>query len=195
MHDKNEKKEDKNQEDKNESDHRKNHQGNGAVGADEIGHNEHCNTSMKLERVSVMSLRTVLVKLKNGNKELVVNALLDDAITTIYINYDVVVELGLQGPLETVSISTMNRNVKTYQTMPVASELLSYDGTLKHYISAYTTNKITGNMRLIESRVNAKEWRHLRKVRFPKTGSMNNHKYSNWWRSSRPPKILRGNSW
>ena len=29
-----------------------------------------------------MTLRTVPVKLKNGNKELVVNALLDDASTT-----------------------------------------------------------------------------------------------------------------
>ena len=43
MHDKNEKKEDKNQEDKNESDSRENDQGNGAVAADGIGYNEHCN--------------------------------------------------------------------------------------------------------------------------------------------------------
>lgn len=41
------------------------------------------------------------------------NALLDDASTTTYINYDVAAELGLQGPLETVSISTMNGNMKT----------------------------------------------------------------------------------
>lgn len=112
LHDKNEKKEDKNQEDKKESDNWKNDQGNGAVAADGIGHNEHCNT-MKLERVSVMVLRTVPAKLKNWNKELIVNALLDDASTTTYINYDVAAELGLQGPLETVSISTMNGNMKT----------------------------------------------------------------------------------
>ena len=54
--------------------------------------------------------------------------------------------------------------------MPVACELLSCDGTLKHYILAYTTNKITGNMRPIEWRVNAKEWPHLRKGQFPKLG-------------------------
>ena len=51
-----------------------------------------------------------------------------------------------------------------------AYELLSCEGTLKHYISAYTTHKITGNMRPIEWRVNAKEWPHLRKVKFPKLG-------------------------
>ena len=97
-----------------------------------------------------MALRMVPVKLKNGNKELVVNALLNGASTSSYIDYDVAAELGLQGLLERVSISTMNGNVKTCQTMPVACELLSCDGTLKHYILAYTTNKITGNMRPIE---------------------------------------------
>ena len=97
-----------------------------------------------------MALRTVPVKLKNGNKELVVNALLNGASTSSYIDYDVAAELGLQGLLERVSISTMNGNVKTCQTMPAACELLSCDGTLKHYILAYTTNKITGNMRPIE---------------------------------------------
>ena len=68
---------------------------------------------MKLERVSVMALKTVPVKLKNGKKELVVNALLDDVSTTRYINYDVAAELGLQGSLEIVSISAVNGNVKT----------------------------------------------------------------------------------
>ena len=161
-----------NQEDKNESNSRKNDQANGAVTADGIDH-EHCNTSIKLEIVSVIALRTVPVKLKNGNNALVVNALLDDASRTTYINYDLVSKLGLQGPLETVSISTM-KNVKTYPRVPVACDLLSCDRTLKplkHYLQAYTTNKITGNMRPIEWRVNAKEWPRLRKVQFPKLGS------------------------
>ena len=152
LHDKNEKKEDNNQENKNESGSTKNDERNGAVTADGIDHNEHCNTSMKFETVLVMALRTV--KLKNENKELVVNALLD-ASTTSYIIYDVAAELELQGPLKTVSIRAMNGNVNTYQTMPVACELLSCHETLKHYILAYTTNKITGNMRPIEWRVNA----------------------------------------
>ena len=107
---------------------------------------------MKLETVLAMALRTV--KLKNENKEVVVNALLD-ASTTSYIIYDVAAELELQGPLKTVPIRAMNGNVNTYQTMPVACELLSCHETLKHYILAYTTNKITGNMRPIEWRVNA----------------------------------------
>ena len=169
LHD-NEKKEDKTQEDNKKADSGKSDQRNNAVSPDGNDHNQHCNTSMKLERVSVMALRTVPVKLKNGNKELIVNALLDDASTTSYINYDVAAELGLQGPLETVSISTMNGNVKTYQTMPVVCELLSCDGTSKHSVSAYTTNKVTGNMRPIEWRVNAKEWPHLRNIKFPKLG-------------------------
>ena len=42
------------------------------------------------------ALRTVSVVLKNGNRKMVVNAVLDDASTTTYINSDVATELGLQ---------------------------------------------------------------------------------------------------
>ena len=45
-----------------------------------------------------VALRTVTVYLKNGDHKLKINALLDDASTETYINADVAVELGLQGP-------------------------------------------------------------------------------------------------
>ena len=142
---------------------------------------------MELERVSVMALRTVPVKLKNRNKELVVNASLDDASTTTYINCDVAEELELQGPLETVSISIMNGNVKTYQTMPVARELLSCGGTLKHYILGYTTYKTTLNMNPTEWKSQCKRMASSQKSAISKTGYLSNHRYSNCCRSSRPP--------
>ena len=44
-----------------------------------------------------MGLRTVPVKVKNGDRRLTVNALLDDASTKTYINADVAAELGLKG--------------------------------------------------------------------------------------------------
>ena len=161
LHGKGEKSDDKEQVDSNKDDKGNNTQDHGNVAADQSCHNVHCNTSMELERVSVMALRTVPVKLKNGNKEVLVNALLDDGSTKTYINCDVAAELGLQGPLETITVSTMNGNVKSYQTMPVECELLSCDGKSKQCTSAYTTNKVTGNMRPIEWRVNEKQWPHL----------------------------------
>ena len=42
-----------------------------------------------------IALRTIPVYLKNGNKRLRVNALLDDASTKTYLNSDVAAEMGL----------------------------------------------------------------------------------------------------
>ena len=42
-----------------------------------------------------VALRTVSVYLKNGDRKLKINALLDDASTKTYINADVAAELGL----------------------------------------------------------------------------------------------------
>ena len=46
-----------------------------------------------------ISLRTVPVVLKNGEKSVVVNALLDDGSTQTYLNSDVAAELGLEGKI------------------------------------------------------------------------------------------------
>ena len=51
-----------------------------------------------------VSLRTVTVYLKNGDRKLKINALLDDASTETYINTDVTVELGLQGHPQKVKL-------------------------------------------------------------------------------------------
>ena len=60
-----------------------------------------------------MALQTVPVKLRNGNREITVNALLNNGSTKSYINSDLVAELGLDGPVEIVTVSTMKRNVET----------------------------------------------------------------------------------
>ena len=51
-------------------------------------------------RPEFVSLRTVPVVLKNGDRVLKVNALLGDASTDTYVNADVAAELGLQGKTE-----------------------------------------------------------------------------------------------
>ena len=79
---------------------------------------QHFNTSMESqEGVMVMALRTVPVKLRNGNREITVNALLDDGSTKSYINSDVAAELGLDGPVENVTVSTTTGILKTIPTM------------------------------------------------------------------------------
>ena len=58
--------------------------------------------TMVTETTGNIALRTIPVYIKNGNRKLQVNALLDDASTKTYINVDVAAELGLQGCLRKV---------------------------------------------------------------------------------------------
>ena len=49
------------------------------------------------EREQEVALRTVPIILKNGNRRVTVNCLLDEGSDTTYVNEDVVNELGLIG--------------------------------------------------------------------------------------------------
>ena len=57
-------------------------------------------------RKEFIALRTVPVVLKNGNREVTVNALLDDVSTQTYINNDVAAELGLHGKFQKATVNT-----------------------------------------------------------------------------------------
>ncbi|CAC5424073.1 unnamed protein product [Mytilus coruscus] len=92
-----------------------------------------------------VTLRTVPVILKNGNRTINVNALLDDASTKTYINADVAVELGLQGQVQKVTVNVLNDNVEIFETMPVEVRLQSHNGQTDANIVASTTNRVTGN--------------------------------------------------
>ena len=132
---------------------------------------EACNTSADIQQLTVTALRTIPVKLKSTKRELILNALLDDGSTRSYINNDVAAELGLCGPMEEISVSTMNGQVKKFQTMSVECDVESLDGTFQYRLDAYTTNRVTGNMRPFDRRKKAGMWPHLQKVKFPKLSS------------------------
>ena len=93
-----------------------------------------------------IALRTVPVVLKNGSRSLHVNALLDDASTKTYINADVAAELGIQGTTDTVTVNVLNGQVETFETSPIDVELKSVNGNLSRKITAFTANRVTGNM-------------------------------------------------
>ena len=98
----------------------------------------------------LIALRMVPVVLKNRNREVKVNALLDDASTKSYINADVAAELGLQGMMQKATVNVLNGQVKTFVTMPVDFELKSLDGQVIHNVSAFTTEKVAGDMEVID---------------------------------------------
>ena len=70
-----------------------------------------------------VALRTVPVFLKNGNRRIKVNALLDEASTKTYLNADVAAELGLQGHPQSVTVNVLNGQTETFETTPVEVEL------------------------------------------------------------------------
>ncbi|CAC5373898.1 unnamed protein product [Mytilus coruscus] len=97
-----------------------------------------------------VTLRTVPVILKNGNRTVSVNALLDDASTKTYINADVAAELGLQGQVQKVTVNVLNDNIETFETMPVEVRLQSHNGQTDAKIVAFTTNRVTGSLQPVD---------------------------------------------
>ena len=116
-----------------------------------------------------VALRTVPVYLKSGNRKLKVNALLDDASTKTYLNADVAAELGLQGHPQRVNVSVLNGQVETFETTPIDCFVEGLDGK-SYRITAFTTNRVTGNMNVIDWNTCSREWPHLKGLNFPQLG-------------------------
>ncbi|XP_052281199.1 uncharacterized protein LOC127878708 [Dreissena polymorpha] len=119
-------------------------------------------------RSDLVGLRTVPVILANGNRSITVNALLDDASTKTYINSDVAAELGCKGRTEKVKVNVLNGQVETFETRPVKFEIRSVNGSVKINVAAYTANKVTGDMEVVDWNKYQRKWPHLRDVTFPK---------------------------
>ena len=60
------------------------------------------------EREKEVALRTVPIILKNGNRRITVNCLLDKGSDTTYVNEDIVNELGLTGEKEPIEVKVAN---------------------------------------------------------------------------------------
>ena len=117
-----------------------------------------------------IALRTVPVILKNGGRKLIVNALLDDASTKTYVNSDVAAELGLQGESRKVTVNVLNGQEDTFETMPVECGIESLDGRINVKITAFTANRVTDNMKAVNWARYAKDWIHLKDIKFPYVG-------------------------
>ena len=73
-------------------------------------------------------------------------------------------------PSQQLQVNTLNGHSKTLKTMCVQMELESLDGSTKVKINAYTANRVTGKMRVIDWRPFAKKWKLLRYIAFPNIG-------------------------
>lgn len=117
-----------------------------------------------------VSMRTVPVYLQNNGRRMKVNALLDDASTTTYVNSDIVAELGVQGKDENITINVIDNNQETLNTTSVRLEIVSMDDREHHLVDAYTTERVTGKMQVIDWNKERHRWSHLQQIEFPTVG-------------------------
>ena len=118
-------------------------------------------------KANFIGLRTVPVILKNGERTLKVNALLDDASTKSYIIADVAAELCLQGRTKKMTVNVLNGQVETFETKPINVELVSITGDISTMVSACIVDRVTGNMLVVEWNRLKQQWSHLRNIDFP----------------------------
>ena len=126
-------------------------------------------TTLDFQQQNHVTLRTVPVIVKNGGMEKIVNALLDDGSTKTYINDDIAA-LNLGGEIRKVTVKVLNNRVETFQTMPVEFELESANGEFKTKLTAYTTERVTGNVKIVNWKICANRWEHLKDIEFPDVG-------------------------
>ncbi|XP_065639456.1 uncharacterized protein LOC136072233 [Hydra vulgaris] len=99
--------------------------------------------------MNYISLKTAPVILRNGNKKVVVNALLDNGSTKTCLNSDVADELSLQGKTEKVTVNMINGKIDSFETMPVEFQLESLNGETKIAVETFTVNNVTGNLKAV----------------------------------------------
>ena len=119
---------------------------------DKQAERSHTTTTAEGTQTGFLALRTVPVILKNGNRAIKVNALLDEASTKTYINADVASELGLTEISWKVTMNVLNGQTETFETMPADVELESLDRSVSKTVSSFTTKRVTGNLEAIDWR-------------------------------------------
>ena len=92
------------------------------------------------------ALRAIPLVVKNGERRMIVNALLHDGSTKTYINGDVAAELALEGSTQRITVNVLNGEQDSFETMAVEFDLQSIDGKTRARISAFTATRVTGNM-------------------------------------------------
>ena len=128
-------------------------------------------TTMKLTvPLEFVALRTVPVYLASGGRQVKVNALLDEGSSRCYLNSDVAAELGLEGRPHELTVKVLNDNQEKLNSSIVEFMINSLDGRVHKQASAYTTERVTGNMQVLNWNLYKSKWKHLERIKFPQVG-------------------------
>ena len=118
----------------------------------------------------IVALRTVPVYVTNGARRVKVNALLDEASSKSYLNSDVPAELRLEGSPHELIVNVLNGHHTALDTSLVEFVINGLDGSTSETISAYTTERVTGNMQVVDWNLYKSKWTHLQLIDFPEPG-------------------------
>ena len=113
---------------------------------------------------------TIPVILKHEDRRLQVNCVLDEGSDTLYVNEDVIEELGLDGRKEKVIINVANGQKVSLMSVTLDIGLESLESRMNANIVAKTSNNIFGGMKPINWLQIKDQWGHLRDIAFPKLG-------------------------
>ena len=102
-----------------------------------------------------------------------VNALLDDGSSKTYLNSDIAAELELEGSSHELTVNVLNDNQEKFETTVVEFTISSLKGRVSKLASAYTTEKVTGNMEVVDWRRYQSKWKHLQGIGFPNSRPVN----------------------
>ena len=64
-------------------------------------------------------------------------------------------------------MNVLNGQIETFETKPVSFELLSVDRKVNMNVTAYTANRVTGDLPVINWNEYSSKWPNLRKIDFP----------------------------
>ena len=105
--------------------------------------------------------------LKANDRKVKVNALLDDGSNETFINEDVAGVLGLKERYHTVTVSVLNNEVETCQSIPLDVTIESLDGEFSKDIKVKTCSKrVTGNYKAENWKQSKNRWSHLKECDF-----------------------------
>ena len=98
------------------------------------------------------------------------NALLDEASSKSYLNSDVAAKRGLEGSPHELIVNVLNGHHTALDTSIVEFVIISLDGSTSETISACTTERMTGNMQVVDWNLYKSKWTHLQLIDFPEPG-------------------------
>ena len=119
-------------------------------------------------QADTVALRTVSAILKYGNKKMLVNCFLDEGGNTIYVNEDVVEELGVEGEKELITVNVANDLQVSFPSMSFTIGVEIVDGCVDAKIIAQSSEKNCGGMKAVDWLRIKSNWQHLQDIPFPK---------------------------